>query len=794
MGIMIAKASRESLDRLVRACMQSQKQYLGQLFDFCTDAGDYMPFNQVTGENITAEEDGPGELNDLGRTAEIGVPELLPGNYSLRIDLPNFTGLTAVNRDEIESFVEGLPEDKKDEVRRSYEPDRASASKALKSNIQQQVLETIIQPQLMEDRRTFRQYFTTLLVPTTEMDVPAHGISYEELVTLRPSAKKALQGIIDRYSSALIKELEEQVGNFQNGARLSLRYKIDEKGDISFSKIERKYLDEDIVSISSIPLPELPEDTEEREDYLREALTGFAYNKIISNNLKITQHPEYDTLFMRTEDGQLLGPTLEGEFVFEETVSNMVENLLDKIQQMPMVAQGGLVSVKTRMMDPELDEALVEYVILDPEQEMEVRSALPPVKTDDVLDKGDIYEEKARELALDVMVANMKRHPHFNRYFERLPAQDDLSDHIEPEYRFTEQGEIALERIYDKITDRITEAMLQMQDSREVPFYLKMGFDNPADHDGVQEPEILEMKKTVFNYGKAGFPQIIITSQKVPELKLTDTALRRDAAHIVDQVISHVIRPHMRSQAHPDYGRCFIEDTKNPGRAWITDEGVDVLEAQINDLTAKVSREILHLRSLTPEHMSGMRTVIDYGIATDDSIKAMQSQIQYFIPVNPLDTKANGKITFPLADVSAQLDKVIPEEREERLKKYLLRTSKNIILQLAAQNMYGTEHIKGQPAYAARPRHPAFDSFFVRDTEKKELVMTTVANEAIGDTIRAYSHKVFRQLSSIPEIERGGRFVLEYNIGPVHINYASVMKLGGGQGPEHKKILRQIIG
>ncbi len=823
------RASKESLELLVRSCEQFQKEYLKEIFDFCESSGEYSIYNSITGENI--------KNAASSRMTEVHMPQALQGSHKIVIDLPDYTGLTATDREAIENTISPLPDEQKEAARKVFLiPDERVAANAYNSAralLSDIVVEQIIKPTLMQDREEFRKYFTSVLIPYTKNPGEINHLGFEEIIGMRPEIKEALKPEIETYVDALIAGIQNSVPDFEHGTRVEISYTIDKKGKLRFDNSEMLYIDDRSQHIFSINIPEIASviaDEDETEKIIEEAEIEGAVrtaveNKYIGMNLMMTGHPELTKLFYTDDSGQPLQMTSYGRGVFKDQTDTMIDNLLEQILEMPDIMKGGLVAVKTQIDDIELESAIAQYVMLDPEQEMLLAERLPSIPdrfrysssdTPEEHDKkclaqGDIYEESARTLAIAVMAKNMRDHVHFTKYFEPLQSEPEDKNAIleesvsanseefkkKPvkvkEYRLTDKGEEDLERIYDKITDRITEAMIELGEQDSVPFYMKLRIDGELDVEGVQEPVVHDMMKTFLAYGYTGFPEIKIDSRANPDKRLTKESLRSDAAHIVDKVISRVIRPHMKAINHPDYDNCFIKNPNNPAMIHITEEGVTMLEDVINHFSSNVSREVMQIRSITPEHMDGLRVSINYIAGFDNRLIDIESQVEYFGRPDMLNPQNPGTITFPLPDKSKWLETLIPEKREEEFKKYLFATARNLITRVVAENVRGSQIVKGGKVYLLRPTHPAYESFFMAGSEEKPIMMTDIANNAIGETVKNYSQQVFKQLTSIPHIQTGGTFLLTYDFGRAEIKYAEVEKLGCTIGSEARKTLRNMI-
>ncbi|MFC1742325.1 hypothetical protein ACFL3V_07355, partial [Nanoarchaeota archaeon] len=186
------------------------------------------------------------------------------------------------------------------------------------------------------------------------------------------------------------------------------------------------------------------------------------------------------------------------------------------------------------------------------------------------------------------------------------------------------------------------------------------------------------------------------------------------------------------------------------GMYWLTEEGANFLKDTINSITEQVGVDILKMRKTLPEHNSGYRVVINYGIRIDDSFRNEGMQLQHFHPGN----YQQGGI--PVADVTANLEELPKEERQDRLKSYLKEVvGRDIATAIIAGNMQGNIHLEqrlgGMPDI---PKHPAFDDYFKKNG-KWNTALTDIGEKVFGYRVEKLAEQAAEQLIKVPGIEHG---------------------------------------
>jgi hypothetical protein len=365
-------------------------------------------------------------------------------------------------------------------------------------------------------------------------------------------------------------------------------------------------------------------------------------------------------------------------------------------------------------------------------------------------DREEAYESSSMRFAVAAMASNMVANPKFRDYFQEIEIS--VGGRKVRTYTFSEKvlAELGNEsvptttakdpelqqvvRIFDKLTDRITEAMLGLEEHEAVPFYLEFGVTSEKGADGLQEPVVRETKQ-VYVASNAKTNPLMINVPKVEGGSLERKDLEVVAKDIVHKVMNYVIAEKMAALNHPKLLTCFLPNTdpKLSCKYVITEQGAELLEDMIKDIVGEVAISTLMMRETLPEHFSGYRARVDPTISQDGLVEKVDQIAEYFAPVAK-------QFQYKINPLTLQPGSERPETFE--------RLGKDIVVAVMYNNMGAT-------------RHPAFDSYFAKAGGKAAL--TEAGENALGKIVEKNAKQMAAELSKLPG-NGSGNYTIAYRL------------------------------
>jgi hypothetical protein len=509
--------------------------------------------------------------------------------------------------------------------------------------------------------------------------------------------------------------------------------------------------------------------TDDLEMFVLEKVLQKTVERIIAGNLKSTSHPELEKFTERDRNG-VTNLNDAGREKFYELSGTLVQNLMRKLEEFPMIKSGGLVRTRCKIEDSgAVRDVALRYVTLDPTYPMGIREHLPETTDMQSPERGDACEHEARKQAYNVIKGNMDvaKSPHRHRYFSK-PSTDfsnpakgfyealmefirTMTVHFSDESPF-ENGILA--KIYDKVTDKITEGMLSLEERRPLPFFLSVKADEP-DKDGEQSVSLDKANKVYLNSQMPGGFRVDVKPQ--PKKNLCEEDLRHVAESAVNAAITRVIVPHMTGANHALNDYCFEKPADSKKPPYLNEQGAKELEGIIISLAEKFSIALLQMRARVPEHFSGYRALLAYEFKSDDSFRSLELSQEYFSP-------AKESLKFLLPDKRKMLASVPEEQRESVLREDYETFARNFLTGLLAAKMGG---------------HPAQKEYF-QPGEDRRLQLTETGRTVLGRMIHHNSKSFAEQMMESAGNGRGGNFQVDYDIAPDKMNYVKVRRIWVG--------------
>lgn len=573
------------------------------------------------------------------------------------------------------------------------------------------------------------------------------------------------------------------------------------------------------------------------EGLLSAAVRYQVEDALLSDEYIPAEHPVHGTLIEMVEGYGPL-PTEKGRWVLESITRNLTRDIVNALLKTPGRTKEGMVMVK----DFVDESGLKQPGIMDYRQTACVRSVMPNTEGKTEAERDDIYENSAINIAYELLAGNMDR---IEPDSERRKSQLDALEHLRkiektenPEYadilrRAAESGEISLpaedasrlEKTFYKVLDEVREQMHEIIEDKEFPFYIGMVVWDGKDEKGLPELTFDPAKKVFLDPARpAEKNQLIINIPAIEGGTLTPEEMRKNAAEIVDKVISYAILPHLAGQQHPLLKACYFENPEKKGQYLLSEKGAEYLHSTIDEMAGHAAITAVQMRILAPEQMSGFRFRMHYITTESDAIHILPQgfNLEYCVEMR------NARTSFPVpglkpraADADRELSELVQMMHQKGLSKdemmaetvrraqghtgyenlkllgdsiykvleqalaegpekagitpqmlrdtwrenqynALMQLGRDVIIRMLETNMRGTEHIK-DPRVPRIPRHPAYDSYFTKD-QSGNCALTETGENVLGKLVKDSSARLATDLMKQGQSERGYGCQMTYSV------------------------------